>query len=287
MTELLTSISGEHTLTFNEKSHRYRLDDKPVKSITGIGSAYPKGDALAGWKIEQGALFVLDMQKAYYKEHEKFAAKSSDVYKDWLKDSKTAFTKLMKQAASIGTVVHDYAYALQTRDAVKIKKALDDVKKHVDSIKALKAAGAVDEWWAKNTDHELFKEEIVASPILQIAGKFDRYVIKDNRYGVADFKTSKRISIEQFQQCAGYDILTQEWRGYKAQFYEIVHVSKDTGGLAIGMVDNQGYWLNGKLIMPDTDMFMDQQMQFRRNVPTLNYIRKYKDFWKDGNEQLY
>ena len=35
--DIYTSVKGDHVLTFNDRSHRYRLNKKPIGSVTGIG----------------------------------------------------------------------------------------------------------------------------------------------------------------------------------------------------------------------------------------------------------
>lgn len=287
----IISTSGTHTLEYYDRSHRYLLDGKRVKSITGVGGAYPKGDPLTNWKIEEGAKYTFKECQEIVRKISKLAARTPQTYKDSLSDNKNriideakkAFTISTRKAAEVGSTIHDYAYALQTGKDELFEKSKKEIECHPNEALVLKAKEAVDEWWKQVTDHVLYKEAICASVILQIAGKFDRYVVRNNSYGVVDFKTSKRIMIDNFQQCAGYDLLIQEWYGYKAQFYEIVHFSKETGKLAIGTLDDNGYWLNGELIIGDTAMMAEQQLQFRRNVATKKYISKYDDFWKKGN----
>lgn len=267
------SRDGKHELKFFESSHRYYLDGKSVKSVTGIGNAYPKGDALTNWKIEQGIRSALIATNGceYLSEKE---------IEDTIEEHKKAYTKIAKQAAALGTLVHDYMYYLDVGKKDKAAEILKQGKGREDHEQFSNAILSADSYRDADTDKLLLAEAIVGSPGNRVAGKFDLLVERETGIGIKDYKTSKGIHIDQFQQCVTYGFLTQEWLGIGADFYEIIHFGKVDGKLNIARMDYQGLWFNDKLLIEDDEMLDDQIVQAMRNIGTAHYQSKYKDFWK-------
>ena len=48
------------SLTFNPSNHRYRLDGKAVRGVTGLISAGTPKDALIPWAAEQAGLWAIE-----------------------------------------------------------------------------------------------------------------------------------------------------------------------------------------------------------------------------------
>ena len=280
----ITSESNGHVLKFFPTTHRYYLDSKPVKGVTGIGDGYPKGDVLSDWTTGEGAKYAIQQANIYWKDNNKSLGVSTKDGKKVIEDSKSAYKAVTKKAANVGTTIHEYAYALQTGKTGLIVEATEKIRKHESKKLAAKAKQAVDTWWEGHTDEIVMSEAIGASVELQIAGTFDGLIKRKGKFGVRDYKTSKRIYIDHFQQCAGYGILIPEWYSVgPIDFFEIIHFSKDTGEVAIGLMDENGYWLNGQLIIGDSDIMSKMFEQFRRNLKTVKFMREFKDFWKIAN----
>lgn len=280
---IISKVDG-HILKYFDSSHRYYLDGKSVKSVTGVAEGYPKGDVLSTWKTEQGVTYAIKQTNDYWKKKGQCLAFSSNDCKQVIDDSKTAYTRVTKRAAAIGTLIHDYAYSLQNSDTVSIEKILRQIETHKDRTKLGHAKCAVDSWWKSHTDEIILSEKICASIDLQIAGRFDAVIKRNGKYGIRDYKTSKRIYIDHFQQCAGYGIMVPEW--YKIEpidFYEIIHFNKETGEVAIGLMDYRGYSLNGELVIDDPDIMHKVTCQFISNVKTVRFMKEFKDFWKIAN----
>lgn len=275
------SKDGKHELKFFESSHRYYLDGKSVKSVTGVGSVYPKGDALTKWKIEQGIRSALKECERDCDDGEEGTTVLYDkVIEELVGKHTMAYTKISKQAASLGTLVHDYMYCLDVGKEDEAAKILKQGKGREDHDQFNNAIVSADSYRAGNTDKLLLAEAIVASPGNRVAGKFDLLVKRGADTGIKDYKTSKGIYIDQFQQCATYGILTSEWLDITANFYEIIHLNKTNGKLNIARMDTQGLWFNNKLVIEDAVMLYDQVGQAMRNIGTAHYQSKYKDFWK-------
>ena len=282
----VTSFSkdGRHELKFFKSSHRYYLDKKPVKSNTGVGEGYPKGDVLGGWKTGQGSIYAIRMANKYKRTTGKFLFTFSDNGKKVIEDSKLAYTKKTKKAAAVGTTIHDYAYALQSGQSKLLTQAIKSINNHKRKDGALRARRAVDAWWKRHTDEIVLSEKICASIKLNVAGTFDAVIKRNGKFGIRDYKTSKRIYVDHFQQCAGYGILVPEWFDIgPIEFFEIVHFSKEDGSLTIGLMDDKGYWLNGKLIIDDPNIMKKMTDQFLNNLRTVRFMSEFKNFWKVAN----
>ncbi len=274
------SSDGKHELKFFESSHRYYLDGVSVKSATGVGNAYPKGDALTNWKIEQGIISALKTVWKNFRETEMHDDFNINI-EALVKDHKLAYTKIAKQAAGLGTLVHDYLYNLDIGDEAGAKAAYQLGQAHPDVKLFNHAIDSANKYRDTNTDKLLLAEAIVASPTRMVAGKFDLLVDRKGMgNGIKDYKTSKGIHIDQFQQCATYDFMVWEWMQTRVSFWEIVHLNKMNGALTLARMDSKGLWLDDKLIIEDPDMMLDQSDQATRNVGTAHYQKKYKDFWK-------
>lgn len=280
-----TDYTGQHELKYFDSSHRYYLDKKSVKSITGVGDGYPKGDALSGWKTDEGVKHAIKETNTYWKDNQKGLAITSKVGKDLIETARSAYTKATKRAASIGNTIHDYAYALQSGKPGLLDDAIKAIEEHPSRAKALKSKGAVDQWFESFHGKIRKSEEICGSASLQIAGRFDALIERDGEFGVMDYKTSKRIYIDHFLQCAGYSLLIPEWFGheYAVKFFEVVHFSKDTGEVSIGLMDHEGYKLNGQLVIPDPLIVPKMIKQFLLNVGTVKFMKEFKDFWRVAN----
>lgn len=244
----LVSESGENILEYYDKSHRYYLNKKPIRSMTSLGSAYPKADKLLEWQMEVG--------------------------------KKTAAQE-MNKAAKIGTFVHDYIYYLRMNQPKKLIKLKAQVDKHKDKdtiYKGMRAAKS----WNKWTENQLEKAEVITcSPKLWVAGKFDELSKKkDGRLGVVDYKTSKYIYITQFHQAAGYRRIIKDWFDIETEFLEIVRFDKTDGEFHVATIDDRGLWYDGDLKLEDVYMLSDMNEQFIRNVGTAKFMRKYDKFWE-------
>ena len=95
----VTSFSkdGRHELKFFKSSHRYYLDKKPVKSNTGVGEGYPKGDVLGGWKTGQGSIYAIRMANKYKRTTGKFLLRSQIMEKRLLKIRSLPIRKKLKK----------------------------------------------------------------------------------------------------------------------------------------------------------------------------------------------
>jgi len=262
--DVITSERNGHVLTFNEKSHRYKLDNKPISGVTTINKAgYPESFFLSNWKIGQGATFVIQKLLTFYKW--KFRKKPKKFFKPtasqlvWItQKAKRAFMRKSKEAADIGSIVHDYANAFERQVQFNMKV----IENHPDRKKIEKCLKKFIGWKSKNKDEMLASEEVVASPTYWFAGKFDRLAKRNGLVILSDFKTSSGIFVDQFVQLAGYAIAIKEWLGIDVHGIEIVRFGKD------GSFDTK--------LVTDPAEITDYMNQFIRNVQTSQFRKEYE-----------
>ncbi len=258
------SEKNRHILTFDENSHRYKLDGKSISGVTTINkSGYPESFFLTNWKIGQGADYIVKKLLTFYKwkfrsKPDKFVKPLTKQITELIKKSKRAFMHKSTAAASIGTVVHDYANAYEA----KIPFDMSVVTEHKDRDKIEKCIAKFIEWSDKNKDEMLLAEEVVASPTYWFAGKFDRLAKRNGLTILSDFKTSSFIYTDQFVQLAGYAIAIKEWLGIDVNGIEILRFGKD-GSFETKLVTN-------------TEEITEYMNQFVRNCLTSQFRKKFE-----------
>lgn len=261
--DITISEKHGHVLTFNEKSHRYKLDDRAISGVTTINkSGYPTSFFLTNWMVGQGAIFVAKKLLVYYKwrSRKKYKVLKHPLVKqiDWIvKKSKQAYRRKAKEAADIGSIVHDYVDAFERGMEFDMKI----IENHVDRVKIEKCLKKFRAWKAKNEDEMVASEEVVASWTYWFAGKFDRLAKRNGLVILSDFKTSNRIYPEMFIQMAGYAIAIKEWLGIDVNGIEIVRFGKD------GSFDTK--------LITDVQEITDYMNQFVRNCQTNQFKKKY------------
>lgn len=159
-------------LTFNEATHRYRLDGKAVPSVTGlIKGGLPK-DALVYWSAKAVAEYVADNPDGI--EHLRNMGRGPMI--DALKRLPW---ERRDQAGIRGTDVHDIAERIVNGSEVDVPEHLVG---HVESCLAF-----MDDWQIK----PVLVEAVVGSRTAQYAGKLD--LVADHARGpraIFDYKTT-------------------------------------------------------------------------------------------------
>lgn len=233
------SFDGKHTLVFDEEKHTYHLNGKRIPGATTVGAAYPKGDGLIRWMIKQGI--------------EEYDTK-----------------KKLKAAADIGTILHDYAFAVETSTPFDYSR----VTGHKDSAIIESCIVKFQEWLSANADEVLHNEIIVASPTLEVGGKIDTVRQRGELILVSDYKTSSGIYISAFHQTALYKRMMKEWYNMDTAGLEIVKFGKKPTDKVFEscFVTNEGCLLNG--VFTEHPGLMDElEAQAVRNVATYRHQR--------------
>lgn len=220
--------------TFDEKSHVYKLDGKPMTGVTSVIGVLAK-PALIGWAAKMATEYIWehgekikvtadnndDFVKAFLLE--RFAdGEYRVVTKELLDEAKSAHTKKKEAAGSTGTDRHaevEEWINLCLKSDGKPNFAMPhttDIKQFVD-------------WAVENVDHFLFSERRMFNKELFIAGTADfAYIGKDGKRYMADFKTSSGIyGIDYWLQCAAYRMLAEGEGDEPYDGATIVRLGKD------------------------------------------------------------
>lgn len=228
------SFDGNHELTFNEGSHRYKLDGKGCSGWTTIiKGSYPTSVGLTNWmKTEAmkslfGALTVKG--ETGYIPVPKLWPISDESLTDLLKFHRDTHEDVAREAADIGTICHAFAelHSLGKKDeAEALLNKVRGVPKWPIIENCVKQYL---EWDKQNKGELIMAEEITASPSQLACGKFDRLDRVNGKLRLRDYKTSKSIYPDQFIQMGGYKINIKEWFNLDVEEYEVLRFGKDDG----------------------------------------------------------
>ncbi len=191
------------SLTFNEASHRYRLDGRPVTGVTTIlGGGIPK-PALVWWAPGVTAKWVTDPENAG-KLNELLAGDQESA----IKFLQSLPNKERDSAAERGTEVHDLAEKLATTGEVDAPEELVGfIEGYLDFLDRWQITPVLVEVVLANREHWYSgKVDLLAtSPLLMSQADIDAGKVIQ-----IDLKTSKGVYFETALQTAAYS---------RAEFY--------------------------------------------------------------------
>lgn len=201
----------EVLLQFNEAKHLYTVDGIPVASVTGILKVINK-PALMYW----AGNCVADHWKHAIKPGESYdEIRLENIYKD----SKMSFRQKSSDAASIGTIVHDYAE----------KVALGEEPDLPINQQAKKGCTAFNQWRLEHAVRFIESEFKVYSRTHNYSGTCDLDCEIDGKRTILDYKTSSGIYPEMHFQTAAYAQARQEELGVEYDQRAIVLFNKKNG----------------------------------------------------------
>lgn len=265
----LESTSNGYLLKFNAKTHRYWLNGKPIKGVSSIKDAHPKGDGLTNWKIKQGIEQALPMYKAWFVNNGFEAVPSAARFKEIIDELMVEVkkNKATQKAADIGTLLHEYAYCKENH----LFFDTELVNQHPDKEKVQNAIANFETWHQTSKDIVVKSEQIVASWTHWFAGTFDRLVSRNGLIVLSDFKTSNSISVEMKLQLAAYRICIREWLGIEVQGLEILRFDKEK----VGFDPEKDIWFTSS-----AEEMNEHEEQFLRLLQTVRYDGKYNPYAK-------
>jgi len=245
------SYDGKHTIQFNEKSHRYKLNGEAcVGTTTFVKAGYPTSMGLIQWMKGESINYIIDW----------FSNKGSvllteDERKELFKAAKAADQKTSQEAADIGTLVHDFAYLTElgkTKETAALYNQI--IQLPIESkTKILNGLNRFKDWKDKNQDELVASESLIASPTHLFCGKFDRLARRNGRLILDDFKTSNSIYLDHFIQLGAYSIACREWLGIKVEGLEVLRFGKEDGEFETLLIDDP----------KEIQMFEDQAIRCR------------------------
>jgi hypothetical protein len=209
----MESRKDDHLLIFDEEKHKYTLDGNRVPGATTFGKGgYPTSEQLISWMIGQGGEYTYTklMEEATH-EGNFVEWPDNDKKKEILKAAKTAYRTKAEEAAGIGTIVHDYAYLVESGRAREALQMLSEHESNPNWDKINNGVKKYDGWREQNKGETVLLEAIVASVVHQFGGKFDHLSLRNGLLILSDYKTSNGIYVDQFIQLASYAIAIEEW----------------------------------------------------------------------------
>lgn len=209
-------------LAFNEAKHAYTWDGKFVPGVTTILSCINK-PALVAWAANMASDFVLgEIPLRSVKVQDDagtcYSIKATDLA-TLCKDAKGAHRRKSKEAADIGTNVHQYAenyFKKQPLPAI----LTDQAKRGIE---------AFHKWYDAHDIQILASERRVFSKKWFYAGTCDFVAKIDGVMCVGDIKTSSGIYPEMRFQTAAYQQAIEEEKDIQFPVRWIVRFDKKTG----------------------------------------------------------
>lgn len=132
-------------------------------------------------------------------------------------NAKSAFRRAGKDAAGIGTLMHQFA---------------EDVALYGDASLPINplartACEAFLEWWTGNDIEVISAERKIYSLSWDYAGTVDLIAVINGRTVIADYKTSARVNTEMYLQTAAYQEAYEEETGEEIDARMILRFGKD------------------------------------------------------------
>jgi len=234
------SESNGNVLVFEDdkekKIHRYILNGEIVPGVTTLNRAYPTSPHLITWTAKQAALYVIDQLKTYVPEP--VSKLPEYLLEEIAKKSTQAGKKKAREAASIGSLVHNYAEQYDKSQSITPELA-KQIKEHEEKKKIEKCIEKYHDWMKGNKDEIIDQEEIVGSVLHRFGGKYDTLRRRGNLTILSDYKTSTGIHTEYLIQLGAYALALEEWRGIKVDAVEVIRFGKTGGEFETKLIKNQ------------------------------------------------
>jgi hypothetical protein len=173
------------SIAFNERAHRYRLDDRPAPSVSAVINAGLPKPALVRWSAQVVAEFVADNPLAL--DGLRATGRAPMV---------EALIALPDEARNVAAVRGTEVHAL----AERVAHGADVL---VPGPLAARVEGYA-RWLDRFEPVVLLSECIVGNRTAWYAGRFDLIVVLDGVVWLLDIKTSKSVYGDTSLQCAAY-----------------------------------------------------------------------------------
>jgi len=202
----------------DERQIFYDEKGKQIPGVTSATGVVDKSGALMGWVAKMMGLYLLtEKEKGNGMITEELVGKAKKEYRN-----------LQKQAADIGTEIHQWV-----SDWILGKKPeMPDNEKVVNGITAfLRFQKEHNLKWVES-------EKVIYSKKHSYAGILDAVAKEGNKLVLIDFKSSSGIYEEMQFQVAGYEIAYEEETGKKIDKRIIIKFGKETGDFEVKELDN-------------------------------------------------
>lgn len=198
------------TLVFNEATHRYRLDNKPIRGVTGLIKAGLPKDALIPWAAEEAA-------KLFLSDPAGFAALATADPEEFTKQLKWAHRTSRDKAAKTGTAVHKAAEEMHRTGEVEAEAEIAGYVEgyaafldewQIEPVLMERPCGNREHWFAGTFDL------LARSPFL-CNGELVEIDLKSSKgvYGETSLQTAAYARAEFYVDYAGYERKMPEVHG--------------------------------------------------------------------------
>lgn len=227
-----TKITGKG-FEFDETTHKYYLDGKPLTGVTTILGVIAK-PSLIQWAADEAVKHLGWFDTRYIGNQEDAARENANnifnnlknlSLKDFLitlSQARTQHAKRKTAAGSVGTYAHKWieTYVQAKIDEVELPKR-DPVIGHMTDNFV--------KWAEDNKVKFLASEQRVYSRKYWYGGTFDILCEKNGQMFIVDIKTGSGIYPEHFFQMGGYQIAIEELQGFPAKIngHLVLNIKKD------------------------------------------------------------
>ncbi len=225
--------NGEIEIDFYPDSHRYKLvgEKTYLISVTAITGILDKSQALIPWAVNTDIGYI--RQYLEEKAGQKFTIEELEPI---LEEAKNKHNEKKEEAATNGSMVHDYAEKV----AKSIMEGTD--MPEIDSEwpeQVLQGISAFLEWYNAHNVKFHASEGLVYSKELGVVGTADAVASINGENVLIDYKTSKGVYPEYHYQAAGYlRMWNEEHPEMQLTGAKILHFSKDDGSFKVVDVEN-------------------------------------------------
>lgn len=235
------NIKLSDRFTFDEATHKYYLDGKPLTGVTTVLGVIDK-PWLAPWTVGEAIKYIRTNQPKPVKiAGQDVLIYSKDQFSDLLDAAKVAAIGKRDWSADIGTKVHKWLELFVKGKNPKHSKTIGHITDNF--VK-----------WAHENEVKFLKSEIrVFSEKHWFAGTLDLLFEMKGKIYIGDIKTGSGIrGREPFAQMAGYQICLEE-AGYKAvQGRMIIRCGRDG---AFETKESLDYETDKKIFLSALDLY--------------------------------
>lgn len=218
-------------IEFNENNHRYLINGKPGSgiSVTAATGCLDK-PALKFWSVKmmkEHLISWLDLTEAF----------SQELLREQIEIGAKAHTKFKDEAATMGSLVHDFAenYIKYELGIVKEKMVID--KKADERVK--NGILAFLQWVDEHKIKFIASEQLLYSKKHKYFGLADCIAKVDGKMTLVDFKTSNYLGIDYYAQAAAYAFADSEESGREYHQVMIAKFNKETGDFEVVIRDKE------------------------------------------------
>ncbi len=214
---------------FDEESHLYFLDGKPLQGVTTVLQVISK-PSLIQWAADMACNYIA----------EKWKDQTAIDMPTWLAEARLAHRKKKEAAGDIGKRVHKTIENM-IKSSIKTNNGTFGgvtIPADIPSEQESKMVVNFFNWAVDNKVKFLASEKKVYSRTHWLGGTYDMRFELDGKTYIGDVKTSSGIYKEHFFQMGAYEIAEEEMGEGKVDGYLVINLRKD-GEMELKVTENR------------------------------------------------